>query len=453
MISVQQADFTIDKNLNRKNLMVDNESFVKELKTTHFALGEYHQKGKLSQYESSYQNKSLEDNPENRHYATVSDPLTIERKWKHIPFNEAKANKMISTQQSDFTHFNNWGKFAKNHFSGCIMQRVPLLTEVLKDKIPENVNPSTTATIGIKSLDLSTSVDLGNDTLDKKSVTRTDFRPPISQGSALPARSLSYLANRVKYNPIESDDTDVNNLDKNLEQISSTKQILLNRQEQELRKGPGKIYDSNTNDRKSQMKSIAKIDFQSPNEYGNEDNENIFQQRAVKPLNSEGAPTLESLENANLVLNAGSGYVGFKDPLDRTLKSPSKRVEKIYCKNNTHNFSIRISDPKDTFITVSKSTYGNFASKPDNPIILKPMGTGDFPNNMPIILPSTICKLKTVAETIHGDLKNYDLATYSSVTQRAHVPPEIMKHMQRTDVVIPADLGVDIGRFSSKFQQ
>ncbi|KAI9331727.1 hypothetical protein BDR26DRAFT_662183 [Obelidium mucronatum] len=54
-VSVQKADYTIDPSLDRKTLKVDNTMTVKDLKSTHFTLGNDELSYKTSQYQSTFQ--------------------------------------------------------------------------------------------------------------------------------------------------------------------------------------------------------------------------------------------------------------------------------------------------------------------------------------------------------------------------------------------------------------
>ncbi|KAJ3245407.1 hypothetical protein HDU78_009280 [Chytriomyces hyalinus] len=171
-VSVQKSDYRLDKNLDRSSLKVDNTATVKDLRSTHFTLGNDDTFYKKSQYQTSF--KSTPSNSAYRHSNIVKEHYRTCVTIRDEDDLEAAKVAQLSTQHRDYQQ-------PDLRSSGSSVQNSRAVAKELEQ---------------IHKL---SSIPLANDAQQrtvKKSITGSDFKVPNL--SAYPSHPKSGIEN--KYN-------------------------------------------------------------------------------------------------------------------------------------------------------------------------------------------------------------------------------------------------------------
>ncbi|KAJ3026207.1 UNVERIFIED_CONTAM: hypothetical protein HDU68_006011 [Siphonaria sp. JEL0065] len=175
-ISVQKADYTMDPGLDRNTLKVDNTMTVKDLKSTHFTLGNDELSYKTSQYQSTFQKPPasyVNDNLTNRvdHYETYV-------KMKDEDDLESQKVDTLSTQHRDYKKLGG---------------------------LNVAFNEGRYVAEGLKFTQKNSFIVFGNDDTNTSSITKTDFPAPSS--SSYPSHLKTGVMNA--YSPISGSRTKI----------------------------------------------------------------------------------------------------------------------------------------------------------------------------------------------------------------------------------------------------
>lgn len=171
LTTIMCQNYKMDPNIDPKSLKVDMSIFVKDLKSTHFELGNTEPEPNFSQYQASFKEHSLSD-------------ITPTHRFRHFPSNVPLNEEPIHTKTGQ-THY-------KTDYPKHKLEKYQK-----HNAVDRNERASET-----KGMEETTSISLGTEEiLNKSSITQTSYQTP----NATKPKREKYIS---PYNPV-SDEPDI----------------------------------------------------------------------------------------------------------------------------------------------------------------------------------------------------------------------------------------------------